>query len=146
MRQRLKAAMALLRRALAGDPDIDYTEGSIGRATVEPGVVASGIESLRIMGYGFIFLAVGLITIQAFNGAGDTMTPTWINIFCFWLIQLPLAWTLSRWVGLGPSGIYLRYRLEVRLEITYPRIQLDGLAIVLFTGLGQSKAVRVAAD
>jgi Na+-driven multidrug efflux pump len=44
---------------------------------------------------------------QAFNGAGDTVTPTWINLFCYWMLQIPLAWWLAGPAGLGPRGVYL---------------------------------------
>ena len=47
-----------------------------------------------------------MIVTQAFNGAGDTDTPTLINLFCLWLVQLPLAWWLSQVVGWGPEGIF----------------------------------------
>lgn len=72
----------------------------------DPAVVSNGMQSLRILAYGFLFLAVGTVVTQAFNGAGDTMTPTWINAFCFWLLQIPLAWTLSTGAGWGPHGVY----------------------------------------
>lgn len=71
-----------------------------------PDVVANGIQSLRILSYGFVFLAVGTVVTQAFNGAGDTMTPTWINGFCFWIVQIPLAWSLASAAGWGPQGVY----------------------------------------
>lgn len=74
--------------------------------STEPDVVTNGVQSLRILSYGLVFLGVGVVTIQAFNGAGDTMTPTWVNVFCFWMVQIPLAWTLSTALGMGPHGVY----------------------------------------
>ena len=44
--------------------------------------------------------------IQAFNGAGDTMTPTWINVLCFWVVQVPLAYVLALTLGVGPVGVF----------------------------------------
>ena len=74
--------------------------------TDSPDVVLNGTQSLRILSYGFVFLALGSVMTQAFNGAGDTMTPTWINGFAFWVVQIPLAWMLSAGIGLGPEGVY----------------------------------------
>jgi len=61
---------------------------------------------LRIVSLGYIFYAVGMIVTQAFNGAGDTDTPTLINLVCLWLLQLPLAWWLAEVIGWGPQGIF----------------------------------------
>ncbi len=72
----------------------------------EPEVVSNGMQALRVLSYGFIFLAVGVIALQAFNGAGDTMTPTWINGICFWLLQIPLAYGLAMGLGMGTLGAY----------------------------------------
>lgn len=69
-------------------------------------VVQNGIQSLRILSYGFVFLAIGSVVTQAYNGAGDTMTPTWINVFAFWVVQVPLAWSLTTAAGWGPEGVY----------------------------------------
>jgi Na+-driven multidrug efflux pump len=75
--------------------------------TKDPAVVAQGGPCLQIVAAGFAFYAYGMVVSQAFNGAGDTRTPTWINLGCFWLGELPLAYLLSRVFGMGTSGIYL---------------------------------------
>ena len=74
--------------------------------TSEPDVAAIAAACLRIVSYSYIFWGFGLVTVQAFNGSGDTTTPTWINFFVFWVVQLPLAWTLSGSAGLGPDGVF----------------------------------------
>lgn len=74
--------------------------------STDPDVILNGIQSLRILSYGFVFYALGSVVIQAFNGAGDTMTPTWINLVAFWAIQIPLAWTLADSLAWGPEGVY----------------------------------------
>jgi putative MATE family efflux protein len=75
--------------------------------TTEPEVLAYGARALRVVCLGFPFYAVGMIMVQAFNGAGDTRTPTWINVLCFWLLQLPLAYALARPLELGPTGVFV---------------------------------------
>jgi putative MATE family efflux protein len=74
--------------------------------TNDPAVVDYVADCLRICSLGYGFYAVGMIVTQAFNGAGDTDTPTFINLFCLWLVQIPLAWWLSRVVGWGPQGAF----------------------------------------
>lgn len=69
-------------------------------------VVATGAQGLRIVSIGFIFYAVGMVMVQAFNGAGDTKTPTKINIICFWMIEIPLAYFLARMNGFDEYGVY----------------------------------------
>lgn len=66
-----------------------------------------GALALRTMSYGFVFYALGMVLTSAFNGAGDTWTPTWINLVCFWLWEIPLAYVLARVLGLGPLGVFL---------------------------------------
>jgi putative MATE family efflux protein len=75
--------------------------------TSEPEVVAYSARALRVVCLGFPLYAVGMIMVQAFNGAGDTSTPTWINVLCFWLLQLPLAYALARPLDLGPTGVFV---------------------------------------
>jgi putative MATE family efflux protein len=72
--------------------------------TTEPEVHRYGVMALQTVGAGFIFYGVGMVMIQALNGAGDTKTPTWINFFGFWLFQIPLAFVLAKSFGLGPFG------------------------------------------
>ena len=79
----------------------------VGLFTTEPDVLGYGASCLRLIGLGFPLYAVGMTMVQAFNGAGDTSTPTWLNLLCFWLLQLPLAYVLARSVDLGPTGVFV---------------------------------------
>ena len=78
----------------------------IGLFTDDPGVAAHGVDCLRIVSYGYIIYALGMVMVQAFNGAGDTVTPTLINIVAFWIVEIPLAYFLARPLELGPQGVY----------------------------------------
>jgi putative MATE family efflux protein len=75
--------------------------------TSDPAVVPYGVACLRLVSCGFLFYAYGMVLTQAFNGAGDTWTPTWLNLFCFWLWEIPLAYVLAKVVGLGPRGVFI---------------------------------------
>ncbi len=70
-------------------------------------VIPHGVDCLRYISYGYLFYAYGMVMVQAFNGAGDTLTPTIINLFCYWFWQIPLAYTLALAFRMGPSGVYL---------------------------------------
>lgn len=83
-----------------------------------------GAQALRTMSYGFVFYALGMVLTQAFNGAGDTWTPTWMNLACFWLWEIPLAYVLARLLQLGPLGAFLA------IMIGYSTFAL--VAVVLF--------------
>ena len=84
-----------------------FAEPIIGIFTQDPAVIRDGVSCLRFVAYGYGFYAVGMIVIQAFNGAGDTMTPTYINFLCYWMLQIPLAYILAKHVGLDTTGVYL---------------------------------------
>jgi putative MATE family efflux protein len=83
-----------------------WAPGVIGLFTADPAVAHAGVLCLRVVSAGFVFYAWGMVLTAAFNGAGDTWTPTWLNFFCFWLWEVPLAWLLSGPLGLGPVGIF----------------------------------------
>ena len=72
----------------------------------DPAVIFSGAASLRILAYGFILYGLGMVMVQALNGAGDTLTPTKINFFCFLLLEIPLAYFLALSLGIGETGVY----------------------------------------
>ena len=74
--------------------------------TTDPAVAPVATACLRIVSYGYVFYAWGMVLTQSFNGAGDTWTPTWLNFFCFWLWEIPLAWALAVHFGLGPRGVF----------------------------------------
>ena len=78
----------------------------VGIFTSEAEVVRIGAQCLRIMSYGYLAYAFGMVVIQAFNGAGDTKTPTIINFFCFWLIEIPLAYILAMKLGWEQEGVF----------------------------------------
>lgn len=72
-----------------------------------PVVIENGALCLRILAAGYIAYAYGMVVIQSFNGSGDTMTPTIINFFCFWLFQLPFAYIMAITLDFGPMGVFL---------------------------------------
>jgi putative MATE family efflux protein len=92
---------------LVGAGFILFAEPLVRLFTEDPAVVPIGAQCLRYVSYGYVFYAWGMVMVQAFNGAGDTVTPTLINLCCYWLWQLPLAYGLSRGAGMGPSGVFL---------------------------------------
>ena len=65
------------------------------------------VEAIQIMSLGYIFYGIGMVMISTFNGAGDTWTPTWINLFGFWLFQIPLAYILAKVLKMGPTGVFM---------------------------------------
>ncbi len=83
-----------------------FDEALVRLFTDEPAVVAVGADGLRVMAYGYVIFAWAMVLPQAFNGAGDTLTPTWINLGCFWAFQVPLAWALAIPLGWEVGGVF----------------------------------------
>lgn len=74
--------------------------------TQDAEVIRVGTGCLRIMAYGYMAYAYGMVVVQAFNGAGDTLTPTLINLFCFWMLQIPLAYSLAVQFQFEYTGVF----------------------------------------
>jgi putative MATE family efflux protein len=74
--------------------------------TNDPAVAAVGRDCLRIVGYGYAFYGLAIVMESAFNGAGDTWTPTYLNLVLFWLFEIPLAYVLANYYGFGPRGVF----------------------------------------
>jgi len=96
----------------------------VGLFTPDPVALPTGAVGLRTMSFGFVLYALGFVLTQAFNGAGDTWTPTWINLACFWLWEIPLAYVLARVWDFGPEGVF------VAITVGYSTLAL--VSVVLF--------------
>ena len=83
-----------------------FAEPIVRLFTHDPAVVPLGTSCLRILSYGNIGYAYGMVMLQAFNGAGDTVTPTIVNLFGFWLLEIPLAWWLALRAGFASNGVF----------------------------------------
>ncbi|KJD34275.1 multidrug transporter MatE [Tamlana nanhaiensis] len=97
-------------------------------------VVKYGSLCLRVLASGYIFYGYGMVIINAFNGAGDTKTPTYINFVCFWLLQLPFAYFMALTLNFGPSGVFW--------AITFAEVLIAIIAIIWFKK-GTWKNVKV---
>ena len=97
---------------------IVFTAEIIGIFTNDPVVIQYGMDCLRFISYGYGFFAIGMIVVQAFNGAGDTMTPTKINFFCYWIVQIPLAHLFSKTFSMGPTGRLSKTRAFGDIQFT----------------------------
>lgn len=106
----------------------------VGFFTQEEEIKSFAKNALHIMSTGFIFYGIGMVMINAFNGAGDTWTPTWVNLFGFWLFQIPLAYFLSKYLGLGPKGVFI--------SIPAAETLITVVAFVLFKK-GKWKTIKV---
>ncbi len=102
--------------------------------TKDEAVVAAGTNCLHILAIGYIFFAYGMVMVQSFNGAGDTKTPTIINLFAYWVLQIPLAYFLAKYLNMGPTGVYL--------AICIAETALAIIAVIVFKR-GKWKLVKV---
>ncbi|HEY0677858.1 MAG TPA: MATE family efflux transporter [Chitinophagaceae bacterium] len=109
-------------------------EGIVSVFTREPEVVRYAVNALRIISAGYIFYGIGMVMINAFNGAGDTRTPTWINLIGFWFFQIPLAYLLAKTFQMGPLGVFI--------AIPVAETAITVAAIVLFRR-GKWKLVKI---
>jgi putative MATE family efflux protein len=102
--------------------------------TTDPVVAPLAVSALRLFSCGNVSYSYGMVITAAFNGAGDTATPTGLNLVCFWLCQIPLAWALAFHTGLGPNGVYVAVVVSDSL--------LAALGVLLFRR-GKWKQVKV---
>ncbi|RZJ71819.1 MATE family efflux transporter [Flavobacterium sp.] len=100
----------------------------------DPAVREVGTQAVRIMACGYIFYGIGMVMINAFNGSGDTKTPTWINVFGFWFLQIPLAYVLSIVLEMGPTGVF------IAIPVSETAITIAG--VILFRR-GRWKTIQV---
>lgn len=84
-----------------------FSESLIRFFTTEQTVINYGRKCLSIVSIGYVFYGYGMIVAQAFNGAGDTRTPTILNFFAFWTFQIPLAYVLAVTLNMGPTGLFI---------------------------------------
>jgi putative MATE family efflux protein len=111
--QRAEAAVRIASRynmiflGIVGLLFVVFAHSIVSLFTTAPQVLEQAARALWIVSLAFPLYAAGMCLESAFNGAGDTWTPTRLNFFCFWLGQVPLAWVLAEAMGLGPLGVYI---------------------------------------
>lgn len=84
-----------------------FAQPIVGFMNKDVNVDSYAVQALRIVSLGYIFYGIGMVVTNAFNGAGDTKTPTLINVFGFWLFQVPIAYLLAIVFNLGPKGVFI---------------------------------------
>jgi Na+-driven multidrug efflux pump len=102
--------------------------------TSDPEVRLFAVGCLRTVSFGFVFYGAGMVLTSSFNGAGDTWTPTVINLFVFWLWEIPLAWWLAVPAGFGPRGVF------IALTIAYSSLAIIS-AVMFRRGTWKAKKV-----
>src|SRR5690606_30017241 len=111
-----------------------FAKNILGWLSNDVEVVEQGALCLQVIALGYVFYAYGMVVMQAFNGAGDTTTPTWINLISFWLFQLPMAYVVALVLDYRSMGVFL--------SITVAEIFLAILAMIWFKK-GNLKRVEV---
>jgi len=119
---------------LAGIAFIAFPGFFISLFGVDDQVFIIATKALKIISFGFIFYGVGMVMTQAFNGAGDTFTPTLLNFICFWLIELPLAYLLAIYSRMEETGVFLAVVIAESIL---------GLIAMLFFRFGRWKLRKV---
>ncbi len=84
-----------------------FAEKIIGAFTTDPAVFPIAVSGLRLLSYGYLSYGYGMVVTAAFNGAGDTFTPTILNLICFWVCQIPLGWLLAFHTSLATNGVFI---------------------------------------
>ena len=92
--------------AVVGVVFVAFADRIVAGFTQDPAVTPFAVSALRIISAGFPFYACGYVLTQSFNGAGDTLTPTLLNLGCCWMVEIPLAYVLARPLGFGPTGVF----------------------------------------
>lgn len=111
-----------------------FSPAIVGLINKDPEVQKIAIEGLHIITLGYIFYGIGMVMTNAFNGAGDTRTPTLINLFCFWVFQIPIAYLLANYWHWGPEGVFY--------SIIMAETLIAIVAFVLFRG-GRWKLIKI---
>jgi putative MATE family efflux protein len=113
---------------------VAFAHPIVGVFTTDPDVLRTGTDCLRVIALGFPFYAYGMVVTQAFNGAGDTWTPTWLNLVIFWVWEIPLAYALAVPLHFGPRGLF------AAVSIAFSTLAVAG--VVLFRR-GRWKRIKV---
>jgi putative MATE family efflux protein len=102
----IAGAMNLVFLGSVGVLFLFFAPGIVALFGVDEGTARWAVHGLRIVSAGFFFYGYGMVLTQAFNGAGDAWTPTWLNLACFWALEIPLAWLLAHTWDWGPDGVF----------------------------------------
>jgi putative MATE family efflux protein len=111
-----------------------FAEPVVRLFTHDPTVIPLAAACLRILSYGNIGYAYGMVMLQSFNGAGDTVTPTFVNLFGFWFLEIPLAYWLAVTMRLQSNGVFF--------SIVVAQCSVAAAGILLFRG-GRWKRQRI---